>query len=304
MSDITIAASARAFDELFAELVENVKINESDTETWGPFSANYDLAIHLQGGSLTLNAGTFTVEDLDIVFDDLEVGVCFSLPQWCFGGWCIIPTPFGCIRFPHICIGGESICPSINLDGLVTQIVNFTAGLATNYWVNPARLASWSDLEAEINNKPNYWQLIVEPTLVDIDPLDVAATAADLFESAVKSAIESLISYLPNWVIDIIWTLIGPIVDLIVGVLGIVGDIGDWIQNLLNGAGYFKVLEVLETAIADYFASQNPIDAFEDPAPVLAAHNGLLPVAIPIRNLAVVIDPQEVIVTADVGVSS
>ena len=213
MSDITIAASARAFDELFAELVENVKINESDTETWGPFSANYDLAIHLQGGSLTLNAGTFTVEDLDIVFDDLEVGVCFSLPQWCFGGWCIIPTPFGCIRFPHICIGGESICPSINLDGLVTQIVNFTAGLATNYWVNPARLASWSDLEAEINNKPNYWQLIVEPTLVDIDPLDVAATAADLFESAVKSAIESLISYLPNWVIDIIWTLIGPIVD-------------------------------------------------------------------------------------------
>jgi len=103
----------------------------------------------------------------------------------------------------------------------------------------------------------------------------------------------------PDVVKDILWALIGPILDLITSVLGIVGDIAEWLSNLLGTL--FDLLGAIETAVADYFASQYPIYEFEDPYPVLPGEPGLIPVKIPIRNLTATVDSHEMVVLADVG---
>jgi len=300
MSDITIAASANGFHKLFNELRDDFHFSKSDSASFGPFSASYAVAVHLQGGNLALNDdNTIDVTDLEIVWDTLEVQVCFTLPEL-VPSFCIVPDPWnGClVGFPGI--GGESICAPLDFSGLVSEITDLKATLITNYYVDPARQPGWSDLDAEVNGHPNQWRLFIDPVWVHIDPIDIPATAGNLLENAVKDAINALIpSWVPGWVKDLVWAAVGPILDFVVGLLGIVGTIEDWLSNLLGST--FDLLGALETAIADYFASENPIDLFEDPFPVLQASGGLIPVKIPIRNLTATVNSKEMVVVADVG---
>lgn len=144
------------------------------------------------------------------------------------------------------------------------------------------------------------WEVYVNPVFVHVDPIDVPATVANLLENAIRNAIEALMpSWLPGWARDLLWLVIGPIIDVIRTVLGIVGDIEDWVSDLLGNQ--FDLLGLLETAVADYFAAKQPIYRFEDPYPVLAASGGLIPVKIPIRDLGATVNSKEMVVGADVG---
>lgn len=105
--------------------------------------------------------------------------------------------------------------------------------------------------------------------------------------------------FLPDWAKDLIWALIGPVVDLIISVLGIIGEISDWISDLLGKQ--FDIIGLIETAVSQYFASQYPIYELEDPFPILPKTGILIPVKIPIRNLAAKINSKEMIVQAEVG---
>lgn len=302
MSDITIAASANAFEQLFEALRDNFTFSKSDSANFGPFSASYSVAMHLEGGTLTLNDdGTIEVQDVDIVWDTLKVEVCFDLPGWCIPSFCIVPDPWnGClVGFPGFCLGGP-ICAPLDLSGLVSEISDLKASLMPTYYVDPARLASWSDLDAEFNGHPNKWRIFIDPEWVNVEPIDVPESVANLLENAVKDAINNAIpGWIPGFVRDLLWALIGPILDLVTSILGIVGDIADWLSDLLGNA--FGLLGLIETAVADYFASQYPIYEFEDPYPVFPAESGLIPVKIPIRNLTATVDSKEMIVLADVG---
>jgi hypothetical protein len=304
MSDITLAASDQAFEELFDYVVEKFTYSKSEKAEFGPFSASYAIALHLENGSVTLtNEDTIDVSGLKVVFDTLKAEVCFTLPGWCVGGFCIVPDPWGecLVEFPGICIGGFSICPGIDLSGLVSDVTKFDANLRASYYINPKRLPEWTDLEAEMNGVPNMWQIFINPTLVDINPIDVPATIANVLENAIKSAIEDAIpGWVPEFVVELLWDIIGPIVSLIVDALDIVGEINEWFENLLNET--FGIVSGIETALADFFAEKNPIEEIEDPFPVLKEEGGLIPVKIPIRELAATIDSQEMIVTANVGV--
>jgi hypothetical protein len=302
MNDITLAASANAFKQLFNVLVDNFTFSKSDSGSFGPFSASYSVALHLEDGTLTLNDdGTIQVQDLDIVWDTLALQVCFNLSIPCFGGWCIVPDPWnGClVSLPEICIN-IPLCIPLDLSGLVSEITDIKASLLAKYFIDPGRLAGWTDLDAEFNGKPNKWQIFIDPAWVNINPIDIPDSIENIFENAVKDAINSLLpSWLPDWAKDLIWDIIGPILDLITGLLGIVGSLADFIENLLDNS--FNLLADLETAVADYFASQYPIYEFEDPYPVLPASGGLIPVKIPIRNLTSTVNSKEMIVLADVG---
>jgi hypothetical protein len=51
---MTIAASADAFEELFAAVRDNFDFAAADSGSFGPFSASYSIKLHLEDGSLTL----------------------------------------------------------------------------------------------------------------------------------------------------------------------------------------------------------------------------------------------------------
>jgi hypothetical protein len=300
MSEINLAVSGKAATELFNTLQSTFTFSKSDSGNFGPFSASYSVALHLQNGSFTLNNdGTVEVQHMQIVWDTLTAQVCFNLPGFCIGGFCIIPTPFGCaLHFPKFCIGGP-ICIGPDLSGLVSDVVDFKCGVVPRYFIDPQRAPGITDLAAEFAGHSNQWQIFLDPTNVALDPVDIPATIDNLIENLIKNAIENAFSFIPSWAFDLLFDLLGPLLDLFTSLLGIVGPINDWLENLLFNQ--FGLLSAVETAIADYFANKYPIWQFEDPYPILPASNGLIPVKIPVRSLAVTIDASEMIVSADVG---
>jgi len=303
MSHATVAASAKAFGQIFNVVRDNLQVSKSDNGTFGPFSWSYAIKFHIEKGTVQLNNDdTVEIEHLDVVWDELKFQICFDLPGFCVGGWCVIPDPFdNCwVSLPKVCIGGP-VCLPIDLSGLVSEIEDLKANLVPRYYVDPTRPPGVSDLTAEFLGKSNEWRVFLNPVFVDVLPIDVPATISNLIETVFKNAIESAFSWLPGWAWSLIWDLLGPLLDLLKSILGILEDIQNWVEDLLNSV--FNLVAVIETLVADYFASKYPLFKFEDPYPILdgqPSHNPI-PVKIPIRNLASHVNSQEMVVTLDIG---
>lgn len=305
MSHITIAVSKNAFRKLFGVLRDNFTFSDSDSENFGLFSFNYSVACHLEGGSVDLqNDNKVEIKELDIKWDTLKVGIGFNIPieGICVGGWCLLWAPFvGCVlRQPRKClIDNPFIDINLDLSGIITSEISVTASLVTKYKMNHP--PSMSAVQAQNAGIPNMWQIFIDPVMVDIDPIDIADTIGDLLENAVKNEINYLLGFLPGWAKDVIWERIGPVIDLIKGILDLPDDIGEWFFNLLGDS--FYLFKKIETAVLDYFAEQNPIHELEDPYPILPASSGLIPVKIPIKDLEVTVNIKEMILKANVEVS-
>ena len=302
MSDITVAASEDAVKGLFAVARDNFSLTASDDVDFGPFSAGYDVALHLEGGDVELRAdNTVSVEELDIKWDSLGVSVGLDIPEVCVGGWCAIPTPFGCaLRMPRKCLFSHDPDIEIGLDlgGLLSSEVSFTASPVTRYFVDPNRPPGMSAIQAQDADMANLWQVLIDPETVDLDPFDVADIVGDLLENAVTAAIHALIPG-PSWFRDIVLAILGPIIDLVRALLDLPDDIAEWFSDLLNTS--FGLLNIVATGIADHFASDEPIVEIEDPFPILPATAGLIPVKVPIADFDVSINDDEMVVRADVG---
>ena len=302
MSDLTVAASEDAFRDLFGVLRDNFTFASSDSADFGPFSASYAVALHLEDGTVDLRAdNTVAVKELDVKWDTLSVGVGFDIPEICIGGWCIIPTPFGCaLRVPKVCVFSDDpdIDITLDLSGIVTSELSMTASPLTSYFVDPARPPGMSPIQAQNAGVPNKWQIFLDPQTVDVDIFDIADIVGDLLEDAITDAINALLPG-PQWLKDLILDILGPIIDLIRAILDLPDDIQEWFSDLLNVS--FGLLDLILTAVADFFAAANPLFEFEDPFPILAASGGLIPVKIPITDFTVLVNDDEMVVEANVG---
>jgi hypothetical protein len=302
VSDLTVAASEDAFRDLFGVLRDNFTFASSDSANFGPFSASYAVALHLEDGTVDLRAdNTVAVKELDVKWDTLSVGVGFDIPEICIGGWCIIPTPFGCaLRVPKVCVFSDDpdIDITLDLSGIVTSELSMTASPLTSYFVDPARPPGMSPIQAENAGIPNKWQIFLDPQTVDVDIFDIADIVGDLLEDAITDAINALLPG-PQWLKDLILDILGPIIDLIRAILDLPDDIQEWFSDLLNVS--FGLLDLILTAVADFFAAANPLYEFEDPFPILPASGGLIPVKIPITDFTVLVNDDEMVVEANVG---
>jgi hypothetical protein len=302
VSDLTVAASEDAFRELFAVLRDNFTFAASDSASFGPFSASYAVALHLEDGTVDLRAdNTVAIKELDVKWDTLSVGIGFDIPEICVGGWCVIPTPFGCaLRLPKICVFSDNpdIDVTLDLSGVVTSELSATASLRTEYFIDPARPPGMTPVQAQNAGLANKWQVFLDPETVDVDVFDIADIVGDLLEDAITDAINALLPG-PQWAKDLVLAILGPIIDLIRAILDLPDDIEEWFSDLLNVS--FGLLDVIITAVADYFAAVNPLFWFEDPYPILKASGGLIPVKIPITDFTVLVNEDEMVVEANVG---
>ena len=304
MTHFTVAVSEDTFREMFDVLRDSMAFSSSNSGNFGPFSAGYSVALHLEDGTIDLrDDNTVKISELDIKWDTLAVSIGFDIPELCVGGWCIVPNPFDdcLVSLPEICVFSANPDISIGLDlsGIITSEISVTASVLTKYRVDPARLAWMSDLDAEDAGVPNKWQVFIDPVTVDIDVFDVADIVGDLLEDAVTAAINGILGPLPQWAKDLILAILGPVIDLIRAILDLPDDIGEWLSDLLGvSLGLFNTII---NFVADYFANQTPLYEFEDPFPVLPASGGLIPVKIPIRDLAVRVNTDEMVLEANVG---
>ncbi|MEQ1518478.1 MAG: hypothetical protein ABL931_18515 [Usitatibacteraceae bacterium] len=313
MAHLNIAASEKTFATLFNALRDNFRLAKSDSGDFGPFAASYALKAHLEGGTVDLRAdNTVQIKELDVKWDQLDLTLGFDIPEICVGGFCIIPTPFGCaLRAPNFCIFSDDpdVSVTLPLSGLLTSELSVTGSLLTKYRLDPMRPPGMNDWDAQdaTPSLANHWQLFVDPQTVDVDIFDIADIVGDLLENAVNTVVDGLLGFLPEWARSIIHAILGPIIDLVRAILDIPDDIQEWISDLLNVS--FGILDFVLQVVADYFANKNPLHEIEDPYPILeAAVNPnpggtipLVPVKIPVRNLRVFNNDVEMILEANVG---
>jgi hypothetical protein len=155
---------------------------------------------------------------------------------------------------------------------------------------------------------PNRWQIALVPTLpIDLDIIDIADTAGDLFHNLIVEAIDDLLASLglPGWAVDFIDFVLGGIEGLIRTLLDLPDDIGEFLLDLIGSLGIFQALI---DAIAQYigitlFELEDPLEIM--PAnPVPTPANPVAPldaVKIPIDFLGIRVNTNEMVVEGDIG---
>jgi len=303
MSDFTVAVSEGTFKSLFAQVRDNVGESTAGSEDLGPFTVSWNVGFHLEDGSVDLQAGnSVLIDELDVVYDPLVLTLGIDIPEICIGGFCIIPSPFGCIlRAPKICVfsANPDISLPLNLSGLIESEISGAFQIDTRYFNDPGRTPAMTNLDAEDAGVPNKWQFLLDPIWLDIDPLDIADTVGNILDQAIENAVDNLLGWLPGWAKDLIKAILGSVVDLVRAILDIADDIDEWLSNLLGVS--IGLLDFVLTVVADYFANRYPLFEFEDPYPILGYEGVLIPVKVPLRNVGVTVDDKEMTLAADVG---
>ncbi len=288
--DLTAAISANAFGKIFSGLVKGFTFNCSDSGSYGPFSASYNIKAHLEDGSIQLrNNGTIEVSNLEIKWDTLGLNLCVDIPELCVGGGCVIPNPFdGCIlSVPKICVfsGNPDICLPIDLSGLITSEITFTAGIRVFYGIG--------------FGVTNRWQIVIVPEMpIDLQIIDIADTVGDLFKNLFDAAIDGLLGGLPDWAKDLLKAGFGSIDDMIRFILDIPDDVGQWLLDVLTSLGVF---DVLLGGLYDYLANNLPALEIDDPFKAMDKEGQLIPVMIPIEFIGITVNSNEMVIEGDVG---
>ena len=303
MSDFTVAVSEDSFRKLFVAVRDKITAATGGSEDLGPFSVAWNAGFRLEGGSVDLQAdGTVRVSELDVVYDPLDLTFGIDIPELCIGGFCIIPTPFGCaLRAPRICIfsADPDIALPIDIGGLVTSEISGAFRIRTRRFVDPGRAPGMTDLDAEDADVPDRWQFLLDPVWLDLDLIDIADTVGNILDQAIDNAVDGLLGWLPGWARALIKAILGPLVDLVRFILDIGDDIDEWLSNLLGVS--IGLFDFVLTIVADYLADRFPIFEVEDPYPILGYDGPLIPVNVPLRNIAVSVTDAEMILEADVG---
>jgi hypothetical protein len=314
MPHLTVAANETAFITLLNAIRDEFVYEDTFSATTGGLTASAHIKIHLANGSVDLRGdGTVQVSELDIKWDALDLSLAFDIPEQCFGGFCIIPTPFGCaLEFPEVCLFSDNPDLAITLPlGGFTSEASLTGSLQPVYFVNPDRPAGMNDWDAQDAQPPlnNEWRIHLVPQFVDVDLIDLADTVGDILEAAVNTLVDDALSFLPGFIRDIIKGILGSAIDILRLVIDIPDDIGEFLEDLLNVN--LGLINSIGAVLIAYLSKDNPLARLEDPYPILeAAANPndsppgppqLVPVKVPIRDLTVSNNDVEMILTANVG---
>jgi len=302
--DATAAMSEQSVRDVFAVIRDGFVFSDSGSGDFGPFTVSYDVAAHLEDGTIELrNDNTIRISELDVEFDTLAVCLGIDIPEICVGGFCIIPNPFGgCIlEAPEICVfsGDPDIEVCLDIGGIITSEISAVLAPLTKYSINPGRTPAMNDWDAKDAGVPNHWQLFVDPVSIDFDLFDIADIVGDLLEDALDAAIDVLLGPLPGWAKDLVKAILGPIIDLVRTILDFGDDLGEWLADILGTS--LGLFNIILTAIADYLAQDRPLFEVEDPVQLLPGTAVLIPVLIPVEFIGVRVTEDELFLEADIG---
>lgn len=299
--DVLGAVSKAVVVEVFHQVLAGYEADKSGSRSFGPFTASYHARAHAVGGSIDLkNDGTVAVKDLDIKWDTLELCLGIDIPEICIGGFCILPTPFGCaLRAPKLCLFSASpdlhFC--LELGGFLHSKLSLAVRPTTRYRIDPGRTGAMNDWDARDAGVPNLWQVIADPVSIDFELINFTATVEDLFGDAINAAIDALLGPLPGWARSLVHAILGPIVGLVRGLLGIADDIEQWLIDLIGNLGLF---DFLLQRLSDYF-DKHPLAELPDPFPILDPEPARIAVMLPIEYVGVETTTDELVINADLG---
>jgi hypothetical protein len=285
-NDMTVAISESAFRNFFNIIRNNFTYSDSNSGSFGPFTAGYEVQFSLENGTVEFrNDNKIKITELDIKWDKLEANIGINIGEVCVGGQCIVPNPLnGCIvRLPEWCLFSAN--PDINLPldlgGIFTSEISMAATPKVYYGVG----------------SPNRWQVFMDPTLeTDLDIVDIIGGIVEVLIEDQLNAIFSSLG-LPGWAIDAILGMIGGITGVIGSVFEFIDDIGEGLADIIGvNLGLWNLIKAV---VIDYFANQMPLAELEDPYPVLPADGAMIELTIPIEYLNVHVNTNEMVIEAD-----
>ncbi len=323
MAHLTIAVSEDTFQRSFDLLVRNIAWEKSDSSDFGTFTVGYQIQGHLEGGSVDLrDDNTVRVKELDIRWDQFEVSLGIDIRELCVGGGCVdLPWPLPDLCLPRYCIfsGDPDISISPDFSAFIAQEVSFIGSVDARYYdaslpssgFNLCETLQDALINAEIIEPlpdHNQWHFFIDPETIDVDVFDFPDIVGNLIEDALTNAIEAL---LPDGLIrDLILAIIGDIADFIRFILDIPDEIDEWLSDLFNIS--FGLPDFLGTLVLDFFGNCVPLYRLDDPFEVTPAQTStdvlisntpveLIPVTVPIENLSVRVNDEEMVIQTDIG---
>ncbi len=301
MPNIDLAFSESAVIELFNTVRDSVHITKSGSSS-GRFRASYNAGVRLEGGRVDLknSPDEIKINELDVVYDPLNVTLEVDIPEVCVGGFCIIPKPWpwsGClVRAPRICLfsANPDIRIPINLDGLIESEISGGFELETKFFDNPAG-TGLNPYQAYASDVLDKWRFHLKARWLDLDIIDFADTIGNILDSIIDNFINGIFGGLPGWARDILSWLLHGISDIIRGILDIGDDIDEWLSDLLGVS--FGLFDFILEKVTNHFSSQFPLYEVDTPYPILP---GTSPVLLPINSVSTDITDDEMILSIDI----
>jgi hypothetical protein len=307
MADLQLAISEAVVRKLFVTARDNFAFSHSDSLDLGPFTVSYSAGVKLKNGDIDFQSNnTVLLKELDIVYDPLSVTFGLDIPRVCVGGFCIIPTPFGCaLRAPRICFFEDDpdISATIDLSGIITTEISGTCGIDLRF-VPEAGAGTPDPWTALANDVTNEWRLHLVPGWLDIDLIDIADSAGNLIDQLIDALVDRVLAPLPGWARGIVKAILHGVTSIIRTILDIGDDIGEWLSNLFNVS--LDLFSFVVDEVASYFADKFALFAFPDPFPMLPAESSaigppLVPVLINIVNPSITISDTELVLETSLG---
>jgi hypothetical protein len=303
--DIILALSKPALRRIFDAFRDSFTWGSTSGQVnFGPFILGYTFtAVTLSDGNVDLNNNnTVSISGLDVNVGTFTVCIGFDLGQICTPPICIVPNPLdGCIvQVPGICVNLGTIQACFDLGPLFTAAVSATLTPITKYATNPAR-AGMDNWKADTNNDQNQWQLYAELLTIAFDYFDIADGALQLLVDAVTAAIDAILAPFPSWVQDFVNMILGPIEDLVVTILDLPADFGQWLFERLSD---LRLPKLLLNAITEFLAPTISLAQVTDPIKIASGSTNppdLLQILIPLEFVGVSVTADELIVQVDIA---
>lgn len=314
MSHLRAAISEGGVKELLAGLIENFTFEDEGSTDGDTFTFGYEVALHLDSGDVELtNDNSILLSEIDIIWDKLIGTLAVDFDPICVGDICI---PFTDICLPGACIfeGSPDLELEIDFAPIIRRSeISGEVEPEVRFFANPDRPPDMDYIAAqeeddEGNNLADKWRVHLAPIFLDADLIDVADVVGDLLEAAFDALVDDALGDLPGPIKAVIRAILGAFTDFIRAALDIVDDLDEFFSDLFNVS--IGLIDLILTAIAKSLADDTPVLEFDNPLQILAAVEEdpddpevvpLIPVKIPVENLAAVVEPDELIVTADVG---
>jgi hypothetical protein len=337
MATVNVAVNERAFNDVIMAAAKYLESMPpfSGSGSFGPFSASYSVGFKLTGGSIDLtNTGRVHFDELHLTYDPLILTLGIDIPTLPIGGECLLGF---CL--PEIDLFDKNPDISLPIDLSNTIVSEFSGEftvadskqvLAAKGSLRPHAAHFAPDTSNEIrdrfrtivgtipllpisavngiadafvpfvkSNLADKWQFFLHDVWHDLELISISDTAANILRNLTDKIIDTILAPVPSELRGIAKALLHPIIDAIADVLDIPDDILEWLSSQLQIS--FGLFDLLAQLIINFVGSMVPFYQFEDPFPMIDDASGLIPVLVPVENVAVTVNDDEFVMSADIG---
>jgi len=224
MADLQLDINKAVFDDVWNKIKSKVRLDLADKLTYRACSISYEVKAHVEGGDIRFNSpsqsqpnGSLEIRRIEILWEKISLTFAVDLKKVTVGGQCILYNPITdeCVeRLPVRTFFGNN--PDIE----------FTLPFL------PFRSEMSFEATVETYKTAGVWMAKLVPVSIDIDPIDVADTIADLFEKLFRDLLEGI---LPNGPIGRqIRRILGELVVVMRKVLDWPDELEEYLESILN----------------------------------------------------------------------